>query len=130
MSLSGSTRHIKKFMNGDMTPEEAHCSVVFAGMVCGSNGCGRRPRVRVTVFLPVDEMRKRHQLFDVMFTTNPLKLKNMTVKTAHGDYIRISEAYACKSCQPSLEKAAAQAPSYAMVDIFRPLPDPKIIVSG
>ena len=128
MSLSGSTIHVRRFMDGAMTPEEAHCSVVFANDKCG--GCGARPRVRVTIFLPEDEMRKRHQLFDVMATTNPAALRKMTVRTAHGNYVRVSEAFACKSCQPALEKAAAQAPSYAMVDIFRPPPDPKIIVSG
>lgn len=129
MSLSGSTVHIKKFMDGMKTPEEVHCETVFGG-VKSCDGCGRLPRIRITLYFPIDEMRKQHQLFDVAYVHNRNSVRNMILKTQHGEFVRVSEMHACASCQPAAEKVAAKAPSWAMVDIFRPPPAPKIIVSG
>lgn len=128
MSLRGSVVHIKKFADGRMTPEEMHCQVVFAGEKCG--GCGALPRIRVSIFMPQDEVLKRHPQIAALALHDPAKLRKMTVRNAHGTYFKVSESFACKSCQPALERAAAKAPSYAMVDIFRPPPDIKIISSG
>ena len=40
-----------------------------------------------------------------------------TIDFKHGKHVRVGCAYSCDICRPTLEKEAAKAPSWAVVEI-------------
>lgn len=124
-------KHNRKFMNGEMTPEECHQKYAFAkGTKCA--GCGRPPLSTIRVLYPLDELVKRDGNFvGTMLMKDPEAFKKMCVETTEGILVRVSTVYACKSCTPAAERAAAKgSPSWCVVEINRgPGPD-KLVTSG
>lgn len=92
--------------------------------------------------IPLDELRKRDPEFDrvaSLATINPSAAQQffsllVPLKTGSGDsttpHIRVSTVYACETCRPTLEKALAKQPSWAVVEINRGPPARKIMSSG
>jgi glutaredoxin len=116
------TIHLKKFMGGQMTPNEAHRKLAFGGHRCDSGGCGQPAAIRIRVFAPADEVMQRSPEFLIQ-----LAAKNEgqipVVDFRQGKYIRISEVYACDHCKGDAERAAAKGPSWTCVEIDRGIPD-------
>ncbi len=127
-------------MDGRVTPREFHAANAFPpGAKC--SGCTRRPTVRAEVLAPLDEVKRRDADFEEvsqLALTNPEaanKFFAMLVPLKGSDgkpvpHVRISSAFACDACAPSLERALAKGPSWCVVDIRRgPAPE-RLVTSG
>jgi len=118
----------KKFMDGRMTPQEAHSKWGFpVGAKC--EFCGGPPLISVRSFAEEGEMLKRDPMLKILQLVEPDKYQSMQLKTKQGTYLRIACAYACQSCRGAAERAAARHPSWMFVDIDLG-PDPLKIVIG
>ncbi len=123
MTKAAATIHRTKLFGGRHTAEEYHQRYAFPpGAKCA--GCSRPPLTRAMTFMPLDELQKRDPAFAVLAEVAPEKILAMIVqfKGSEGKpvpHVRIATVYACKSCTPTMEKSAARAPSYAVVEIHR-----------
>ena len=119
--------HRKKFMNGEMTPQEMHSKYAFpVGAKCA--GCGGPPLVTIRSFAEEAEMLKRDPRLKVLQLVEPEKYGSIPLGTKMGAYLRISEVFACASCAPDAERAAAKHPSWCFVDINRGPAEMRIVV--
>jgi hypothetical protein len=132
--------HRRKFMQGRMTAEEVHARLAFP-IHAKCAGCGRRPTIRAIVLCPLAEMRARDPDFDTvadLALVNPEaaeKFHGMCVQIKGSDgkpetYVRISTAYCCKTCGPTMERTLAKGPSWCIVEINRGPGTDRIITSG
>jgi hypothetical protein len=120
--------HRRKLFNGKTTAEEFHRKHAFRpGERC--TGCGGPPAITVRVFLPLDEIVKRQgEAIGRLLITKPDAFVGLCIETIHGVYVRASQVHACTVCAPALERQAAKAPSWALVEINRgPGPDKPLI---
>lgn len=101
--------------------------------------CGRRPEAVARVFLPLDELRRRDAMFDLLCDRDPNAMLQMVVMLHDSKdnprikhpYVRTTTAYACSQHLPDLERAAAKSPSWALVEINRgPDPTNRVSVGG
>jgi len=120
-------RHIRKFANGQMTPEEYHSKFAFPPHA-KCQACPSRPMTRVIILMEMKEARK-NPLIDQWMLVDPASFMSNVVQIRGSDgkptpYWRVSVVYACKACTPALEKQAAKAPSHCIVEINHG-PDPK-----
>lgn len=78
--------------------------------------------------MPVDELKKRDPDFErvtALALVNPKAAEQLfslliPLKGSDGlpvPHMRISTTYCCKTCRPTLEKAMAKLPSWAVVEI-------------
>lgn len=140
LSVSGASRqevrraqtiHRRKFMDGRMTPEEAHQRYgIPPGAKCQ---CGARPLITCRILMPLDELVKR----DPQFIGKMLLGKDgaeafykLCVETVHGTYVRVSTVYACKMHEKDLDHAAAQAPSWCIAEFNRGPGAERVVVGG
>ncbi len=116
--------HRRKLFGG-RPAAEVYAEDAWPGARC--NGCGSsHVTIRVQVFVALADMAAdlRHRAMI------ELALKRVwPVKTKRGTAIRWSEQYACRLCQPALERAAARGYSFAIVDIDRG-PGPEVPLVG
>ena len=127
----GSPTHRKKLFGGRATAEEVHSKHAFP-VNAQCQGCKTRGVItRIIILGPLDEMKKRDPLLDVLAEVDPQKFLKLLVPTKDGPHIKISTTYACKMCTPALERAAAKGPSWVIVDIHRgPGPDKVVVGFG
>lgn len=114
--------HRKKLFGGRATAEEVHARYAFPiDARCGGCSAGHGSlQTRVIVLAPVAEMRKRDPIMDALADAQPERFLKMVVQSKDGPLLRMSTAYACKSCSPALERAVAKgAPSWCVIDIHR-----------
>ena len=125
--MSNKIIHRKKFQDGRMTPEEFHQTYAFKpGDKCSV--CGGHPLIRIHSYGDCKTMMARDPALTVLKNERPDLFEDMILKSAWGPLFRISEAFACKSCAPEAEKAAAKHPDWVYVWIEKgPSPD-KIVV--
>lgn len=117
-------RHRQKFMQGSMTPQEAHRKWGI-GKKC--SGCGAPGAIRIRVFMPADEAMKRApNLCAAIMASNPdgsNRLPTIRFKESKGDqtgkeYIKASDTAWCDNCKVQARLDAAKgAPSWAVVEI-------------
>lgn len=130
--MSSTNIHRKKLFGGRYTAEEVHQQLAFPpGKKCG---CGARPIVRAIVMMELDEAIKANPDLQVAQFTHPQEFMAAVVQIKSSDgrpkpYMRISVAYACKSCRPHMEKVLAKTPSHCIVEINNP-PTPDKIQIG
>jgi len=111
-----------------MTPQEFHQTYAFKpGDKC--NGCGGRPLIRIHSYGDCKIMMDRDPALTVLKNERPDLFEDMILKSAWGPMFRIAEAFACKSCAPEAERAAAKHPDWVYVWVDRG-PDPDKIVIG
>ena len=124
--------HFSKFMDGRMTPSEAHATYAFRGRKC--DGCHNKPGImRIKVFMPMDElMRRAPNFLAVVAATNKdmpgqvptVKLKESTGDQKGGDYFKASDTVWCHHCRTQARLEAAKgAPSWAVVEIDEGIKD-------
>ena len=116
--------HTKKFMNGLLTPQEAHRKWGINRRCVHCNGPGA---CRIKVFMPLDELLKRAPNFvAALMATNPDesgKLPTARFKESAGDkqgkdYIKASDTVWCDHCKTEARLTAARnSPSWAVVEI-------------
>lgn len=109
----------KKFMDGQMTPEELHMEMGLPpGARCSL--CGRPPLVKYLSYAEEAEMLKRDPRLAICRQYDPQTYAAMLHKTRKGErYIKLSMAFACKQCTPEADKAAAKHPDWVVVIIDR-----------
>lgn len=122
--VKADVRHRQKFMQGRMTPKEAHRKWGI-GKKCA--GCGAPGAIRIRVFMPLDEAFKRApNLLAMIMANNPDesgKLPTVTFKESATDivgkeYIKASDTAWCDNCKVQARLEAAKgAPSWAVVEI-------------
>ncbi len=116
--------HRQKFMQGRMTPQEAHRKWGI-GKKC--SGCGQPGAIRIRIFMPVDEaIKKAPNLIAMIMATNPdgsgklptVKFKESKTDITGKDYIKASDTAWCDNCKTQARLEAARgAPSWAVVEI-------------
>lgn len=116
------TIHTKKLFDGRQTAEEVHRSLAFpadARCACGS----KKVAIRVRVFWPADDLvREKPEFAMQMAARHGGRLP--VVEFKHGKHVRVGDAFACDLCKSVLEKEAAKAPSWVVVEVDRgPGPD-------
>lgn len=121
MANPNRTIHRKKFDGGRRTAQQFHEEHAFPpGAACAN--CGKRPSVRAIVMAPFDEVQKRGMLPQGALINPSIMQAIVPIKDAQGlptPYVRLSIAYACRTCQPAFERALAKAPSWCIVEINR-----------
>jgi hypothetical protein len=123
--------HRTQFDGGRSTPEEYHQRHAFKpGQKC--SGCPRRPVATLRVLLPIEELIKVDaEGVGRMIVEAPRELDALCSHLTDGVYIRTTTVYACRSCLPAAERAAARgAPSWAIVEISRGPGTTNLITSG
>lgn len=127
----GKVVHIKKFghLTGE-TPTEMHRRVTWKGARC--TACTAPAAIRILTFIPVEELKVRapnvyaglvHDCASRGEELPVTKLRSSKVSDPK-PYLCTSTVFACDHCKATAEKAAAHAPSFAIVEIDRG-PDPK-----
>lgn len=122
----GENRNRRKFMDGRMTPQEAHRKWGFGGRRC--TGCKTSPGVmRIRVLMPLDEaMEAAPEYLAALALTNkenPGQVPTVQLKESAGDfkgkpYFMASQTFWCRDCRRDAQIAAARgAPSWAVVEI-------------
>lgn len=116
--------HRKKFMGGQMTPQEAHQKWGI-GRAC--RNCKAPGTCRIKVFMPVDEaMRRAPNLVAAIMVANPdgagklptVRFKESSSDLVGKDYLKASDTTWCDNCKVEARlEAARSAPSWAVVEI-------------
>ena len=117
---------MEKLFGGRKTAEEVHGELAFPpGAKCA--GCTVKPMIRCIVLAPFDEAAKR---MPEIAEADPEWLMKRIVQIRENPtdeqgkpYVRISTTYACKACRPMLEREAAKAPSWCIVEFNTVKPD-------
>lgn len=110
-------RHLTRFMEGRMTPEEAHRAY---GIRKSCYVCGKPAAIRIRVLVQLEEITKRNPEFVAhVAATNPEGPYIPTVPTRYGPMVKMSDVGACDNCKVEAERAAARGPSWAIVEIDR-----------
>lgn len=118
--------HWTKFMNGEMTPTEAHRKYAFGGKRC--EGCKTAPAVmRIRIMIPLEEAyQKAPNYLAMLAATNPDapgQVPTTQLKESAGDkvgkpYFMASNTVWCAGCRVQAQLEAARgAPSWAVVEI-------------
>lgn len=117
--------HIKKFMDGQISPQAFHAKHAFPpGAKCF--GCKRSPITTIRVYAPVKDMLARDPMLKALSEADPTAFMQLVCPQGlfKEPMMLLSCLYACTTCTPAAEKAAAKGPSYCCVDIDRgPSPD-------
>lgn len=122
----GENRNRRKFMDGRMTPQEAHRKYAFGGHRC--TGCKTQPAVmRIRVLMPLEEAMAAAPEFMAALAIsnreNPGQVPTTQLKESASDfkgkpYFRASQTFWCRDCRKDAQIAAARgAPSWAVVEI-------------
>jgi len=105
--------HSKKLFDGRQTAREVWAETVLGGIKCP---CGLDATVVCKVFWPLDEcLKKGPELLATVAAMHGGQVP--TIDFTHGKHVRTGMAYSCDVCRPALEKEAAKAPSWAVVEI-------------
>jgi hypothetical protein len=116
--------HSTKLFGGQVTAEELHARLAWGDAVC--TGCRGRPCMRVQIFIRLVDMSPDEcgtaNLGISLGSIKPVKLPSGHTAIVY------SRAFACGLCKRALERVAAKAPSYAIVDIsYGPGPDKALV---
>lgn len=123
---------VKKFQNGDITPNDFYRKHGFPpGAKCA--GCQGPPAIKATVFVEYQEAVKREMIPAALPDGEINEAVARTIVNFRGPsgpvpHFRASSAYACSNCRVEMERALAKGPSWAIVEINEG-PDPRNRVS-
>lgn len=124
--------HIKRFMGGRKTPQQAHREMTYQGKRC--TGCKGPPAIRICVFYPVAEVSRalvNMLALQAKAAGEPPPFIRFNERYGNQPFLMVSDVYACETCAPTAERAAARGPSYAVVHIDRgPDPTNKVVFGG
>lgn len=116
-------RFMKRFMNGQLTPDEVWRKFTLRGRSCFT--CNNpKGAILIRVFMPFTEAWDRNSQFMLAMTQWAIAQGLGAIPTVEfGNppvhYIRISEKVACDNCKKTAELAAARGPSWCVVEIKR-----------
>jgi len=111
--------HRKKLFGGVATAEEVHAKHGIR-QPCQSDGCKNTPVVQVKLFMLHNEFVQRSpQMAAMIAMSNPDGRYIPSVPTTFGPMVMFSKVAACRAHQRELEREAAKAPSYVLVEVDR-----------
>lgn len=108
---------VRKFMDGKMTPMEAHRRLAWGGKGCTT--CGGAPVVRIKTFMRAADFSSMVEPGVMAMIAAACDGKLPTVPTKFGPIVRIGDAYACRACQKDAEVATARLPDYVIPEFDR-----------
>lgn len=108
---------VRKFMDGKMTPMEAHRRLAWGGKGCTT--CGGAPVVRIKTFMRAADFSSMVEPGVMAMIAKACDGKLPTVPTKFGPIVRIGDAYACRACQKDAEIATARLPDYVIPEFDR-----------
>jgi hypothetical protein len=115
----GEAIHRQKLFGGVATAQEVHAKHGFR-QPCVAPGCKNLPVIQIKMFMLHDEFCARQPKLAAMIAmTNEAGRYVPAVPTTFGPMVMFSKVCACKTHQKDLEKEAAKAPSYVLVEIDR-----------
>lgn len=115
----GEVIHRSKLFGGLTTAEEVHAHHGIR-LPCGAPGCKNLPVIQIKMMMLMNEFAQRSpQLAAAIAATNPDGPFIPTVPTTFGPMVVFSRVAGCRTHQKDLEKAAAKAPSWVLVEIDR-----------
>ena len=121
--------HSQRAWGGRMTVEEAWADGLDLNAKC--TGCGApRKMVRcwIRTYMPLPDFHKSMGPIGVLLTMQKHGGVLPILETIHGPMVWLgSNVYACSLCAPTAEKAAAQHPSWCLVEVRKP-PKAKTLV--
>lgn len=113
----GDVIHRSKLFGGVLTAQEVHARWGMRGP-CGQPGCSHMPVVQVRLFMLHDEfVRRSPQMATMIAMSNPDGPFIPCSPTTFGPMVRFSTVNACRLHQRELEREAAKAPSYVLVEV-------------
>ncbi len=119
------TIHRKTFMGGRETPTDVHRRL---GVAQKCFGCGAPGAIVIRVFVEKKELFDKNPDMAALIMANSPDGMIPTAKMIYGDMVRVSQKAFCTACSPAAERAAADAPDWALVEISRG-PIEKTVVS-
>jgi len=128
----GEKIHREKLFGGVATAQEVHAKHGFR-QACTAPKCKNIPVIQIKMLMLHDEFVQRQPKLAAMIAmTNEAGPYIPAVPTTFGPMVMFSKVTACRVHQKELEKAAAKAPSYVLVEIDRgPGADkPQVQVAG
>lgn len=108
---------VRKFMDGKMTPMEAHRRLAWGGKGCTT--CGGAPVLRIKTFMRAADFSSMVEPGVMAMIAAACDGKLPTVPTKFGPIVRIGDAYACRACQKDAEIATARLPDYVIPEFDR-----------
>jgi len=109
--------HRSKLFGGVRTAQEVYAEMGFRAKC---TKCGGPPVIQVKMFMHHDEFVKRAPLLAIQIAaTNPGGPGIPCTPTTFGPFVRYATVTACSVHQKDLERTAAKAPSYVLVEIDR-----------
>lgn len=111
--------HRAKLFGGNAI-EQVAFDAMFKGKRCRACGSGK-PIIRIQTFMAIKDIKNSTVRDGVKLMVESGQFAKVPLKDGVG--IRTGEVYACESHRRDAERAAAKAPSYAVVVIDR-MPDP------
>jgi hypothetical protein len=120
-------KKVRKFMNGELSPVEAHRKFAWNGRRCE---CGIPAAVRIKTFMHAKEFARQANPGVLAAILAESKGKMPTLPTTYGPMVRIGDAFACTMHSKDLEVAAAKLPDYVLVEIDRGPKDIPIMVGA
>ena len=128
MTRASNGRKMRKFMDGRMTPIEAHRKFAWAGRVCTT--CGGKPVLRIKTFMRAEDFAHMADPGVLAMIKAQCGNKIPTAPTKFGPICRIGDAFACAACRSDAEKSAARLPDYILVEFDRGPSDAPIMVGA
>jgi len=118
--------HMRKFMDGAMTPTEAHQKWGFNGRKC--DACSQVAIVKAISMAAIAELNSTEagQAW-LLRLAKDNEGRVPVVELTYGKFVKIGEAFACTRCRPTLEKDIARKPSWVLVEFQEA---PKEVIAG
>lgn len=103
---SGEVIHLDKFMQGRMTPMEAHVKYAWSGRRCAV--CNGAPVIRIAIFMPLAEAMRR--AFSAVMKAAELNGGDIpSCEMSDGKrYVKASDAVFCSGCRKTALHEAAE----------------------
>lgn len=123
-----SEKFVRKFMDGQISPQEYHAKHAFPpGAKC--HACKRKPITTIRVYAPLKDILAVDPMLKALSEIDPQAFMQLVTQGLFKEpMLLLSCVYACTSCTPEAERAAAKGPSWVVVDIDRgPSPDRLVV---
>lgn len=126
-----SLRVLRKFKNGDITPQDYHVKHAFP-LAAKCSVCGAHPHICILVYAEATEAGRRGLIPIATSEAAERAIRATMITLSDGGteklYFRAHKIYACAQHQTMAERVAAKAPSWCAVDIQRgPNPTNKVV---
>lgn len=113
--------HSQRAWGGRMTVEEAWADGLDPRATC--TGCAapqKQLRCWIRSYMPLPDFHQQFGPIGAMLHMAKFEGRLPILETIHGPMVFLKEIYACSLCAAAAEKAAAQHPSWCLVEVRKP----------